>query len=134
MLVICDVNEYRRLVKSFKVPMVNSLFEKLHALCNLLVVVPENIKSVITGEQLVRLLTCLILAYIIHYRFAKTLFYFGGTAVAMKIILYPLFCAVCSDISMENYPVCLLQPINFKIFCLILRNLNYLSFIQTFVT
>ncbi len=52
MLVICDVNEYRRLVKSFKVPMVNSLFEKLHALCNLLVVVPENIKSVITGEQL----------------------------------------------------------------------------------
>ncbi|XP_022101262.1 exocyst complex component 5-like isoform X2 [Acanthaster planci] len=52
MLVICDVNEYRRLVKSFKVPTVNALFEKLHALCNLLVVVPENIKSVITGEQL----------------------------------------------------------------------------------
>eukprot|EP00057_Strongylocentrotus_purpuratus_P002371 XP_003724391.1 PREDICTED: exocyst complex component 5 [Strongylocentrotus purpuratus] len=55
MLVICDVNEYRRLVKSFKVPVVNTLFEMLHSLCNLLVVAPENLRQVITGEQLVSL-------------------------------------------------------------------------------
>ncbi|XP_072023600.1 exocyst complex component 5-like isoform X2 [Amphiura filiformis] len=52
MLVICDVNEYRRLVKTLKVPMVNTLFEMLHTLCNLLVVVPENLKQVVNGEQL----------------------------------------------------------------------------------
>ncbi|XP_071478533.1 exocyst complex component 5-like [Diadema antillarum] len=52
MLVICDVNEYRRLVKNFKVPVVNTLFEMLHALCNLLVVAPENLRQVITGDQL----------------------------------------------------------------------------------
>ncbi|OWF53753.1 exocyst complex component 5-like [Mizuhopecten yessoensis] len=52
MLVICDVNEYRKSVKDFKIPMVTELFEKLHALCNLLVVVPENLKQVCSGEQL----------------------------------------------------------------------------------
>ena len=54
MLVICDVNEYRKLVKEeMCVPLVTQLFESLHALCNLLVVVPENIKVVSSGEQLV---------------------------------------------------------------------------------
>ena len=54
MLVICDVNEYRKLVKEgMKVPLITQLFEHLHALCNLLVVVPENIKVVSSGEQLV---------------------------------------------------------------------------------
>lgn len=52
MLVICDVNEYRKCVKDFKIPLVTELFEKLHALCNLLVVVPENLKQVCSGEQL----------------------------------------------------------------------------------
>jgi hypothetical protein len=46
MLVICDVNEYRRSIKDFKISLVLELFEKLHALCNLLVVVPENLKQV----------------------------------------------------------------------------------------
>ncbi|CAC5366119.1 EXOC5 [Mytilus coruscus] len=55
MLVICDVNEYRRSIKDFKIPIVLELFEKLHALCNLLVVVPENLKQVCSGEQLVGL-------------------------------------------------------------------------------
>lgn len=53
MLVICDVNEYRKCVKTFKIPLVTELFEKLHGLCNLLVVVPENLKLVCSGEQLV---------------------------------------------------------------------------------
>lgn len=53
MLVICDVNEYRKCVKEFNVPLVSQLFEKLHALCNLLAVVPENLKDVCGGEQLV---------------------------------------------------------------------------------
>jgi len=53
MLVICDVNEYRRCAKEFGVPIVTQLFEKLHALCNLLVVVPENLKQVCGGDQLV---------------------------------------------------------------------------------
>lgn len=56
MLVICDVNEYRKLVKEeMCVPLVTQLFESLHALCNLLVVVPENIKVVSSGEQLATL-------------------------------------------------------------------------------
>ncbi|KAK6182191.1 hypothetical protein SNE40_009929 [Patella caerulea] len=56
MLVICDVNEYRKLVKEeFKVPLLSRLFEVLHSLCNLLVVVPENLKTVITGDHLTEL-------------------------------------------------------------------------------
>ena len=53
MLVICDVNEYRKCVKEFNVQLVSQLFERLHALCNLLGVVPENLKEVCGGEQLV---------------------------------------------------------------------------------
>jgi hypothetical protein len=54
MCAICDVNEYRKCVKEFKVPLVNTLFDTLHALCNLLLVKPENLKQVCTGDQLVR--------------------------------------------------------------------------------
>lgn len=64
MLVICDVNEYRRLVKTLKVPMVNTLFEMLHALCNLLVVVPENLKQVVNGEQLSGLDTHVVMSFV----------------------------------------------------------------------
>lgn len=60
MLVICDVNEYRKCMKEFKIPVVSDLFEKLHALCNLLVVVPENLKEVCSGETLVSLLVICI--------------------------------------------------------------------------
>jgi len=51
MLVICDVNEYRKCVKEFNIPLVTQLFNTLHALCNLLVVVPENLKQVCVGEE-----------------------------------------------------------------------------------
>jgi recyclin-1 len=55
MLVICDVNEYRKCIKDFQIPLLTQLFNKLHALCNLLVVVPENLKQVSSAEELVGL-------------------------------------------------------------------------------
>jgi hypothetical protein len=48
MLAICDVREYRECVKEFQSPLVLSLFDTLHALTNLLVVVPDNLKQVFT--------------------------------------------------------------------------------------
>ena len=60
---ICDVNEYRKCVKEdTAIPMVTELFERLHRLCNLLVVVPENLKVVRHGEQLV----IIIISFISH--------------------------------------------------------------------
>ncbi|XP_046561965.1 LOW QUALITY PROTEIN: exocyst complex component 5-like [Haliotis rubra] len=65
MLVICDINEYRKCVKEeFKIPMVTQLFEKLHALCNLLVVVPENIKVVRDDEQLAMMEESVVLQFV----------------------------------------------------------------------
>lgn len=64
MLVICDVNEYRKCMKEFKIPVVSDLFEKLHALCNLLVVVPENLKEVCSGETLTGLDKSVLQAFI----------------------------------------------------------------------
>nr|CAD7460981.1 unnamed protein product [Timema tahoe] len=64
MCVICDVNEYRKCVKEFKVPLVNSLFDALHALCNLLLVKPENLKQVCTGDQLSGLDRSILLNFI----------------------------------------------------------------------
>ncbi len=52
-MAICDVNEYRKCVKDFNNVFVSQLFDTLHALCNLLLVVPDNLKQVCTGEQLV---------------------------------------------------------------------------------
>lgn len=53
MLVICDVNEYRKCMKEFKILVVFDLFEKFYVLCNFLVVVFENFKEVCSGEILV---------------------------------------------------------------------------------
>ncbi|XP_052273620.1 exocyst complex component 5-like isoform X2 [Dreissena polymorpha] len=64
MLVICDVNEYRKCVKEFGLPLISQLFEKLHALCNLLVVVPENLKQVCGGEQLAGLDKSVLLSFV----------------------------------------------------------------------
>ncbi|TKC38753.1 hypothetical protein EI555_019541 [Monodon monoceros] len=55
MLAICDVAEYRKCAKDFKIPLVLQLFDTLHALCNLLVVNPDNLKQVCSGEQLANL-------------------------------------------------------------------------------
>lgn len=56
MIAICDVNEYRRCASGFKVPLINQLFDALHALCNLLVVPPANLIQVCSGETLVSIL------------------------------------------------------------------------------
>ncbi|XP_022909195.1 exocyst complex component 5 [Onthophagus taurus] len=45
MIVICDLNEYRSCTKPLG-PLVAKLFETLHALCNLLLVKPENLDQV----------------------------------------------------------------------------------------
>ncbi|XP_048583321.1 exocyst complex component 5 [Nematostella vectensis] len=52
MRAICDINEYRKCMKEFKIPLLISLFETLHQLVNLLVVVPENLRQVCSGDQL----------------------------------------------------------------------------------
>lgn len=54
MCAICDMNEYRKCIKELEVDFVTNLFDTLHALCNLLLVKPENLKQVCTGDQLVR--------------------------------------------------------------------------------
>jgi hypothetical protein len=55
MCAICDMNEYRKCVKELGIPLVITLFDTLHALCNLLLVKPENLKQVCSGDQLVSL-------------------------------------------------------------------------------
>ncbi|XP_044011721.1 exocyst complex component 5 isoform X2 [Aphidius gifuensis] len=52
MCAICDMNEYRKCVKEINIDIVTSLFDTLHALCNLLLVKPANLKQVCTGDQL----------------------------------------------------------------------------------
>nr|XP_027203629.1 exocyst complex component 5-like isoform X1 [Dermatophagoides pteronyssinus] len=52
MVVICDVKEYRNCIDKFKIPLLSDLFNILHALCNLLIVGPENLKQVSNGDQL----------------------------------------------------------------------------------
>ena len=68
MLVICDVNEYRKCVKEgMRIAIITQLFERLHALCNLLVVVPENLKVVRSGEQLVSRTACFLFVCWFHF-------------------------------------------------------------------
>lgn len=52
MVAICDLNEYRSCTKPLG-PLVAELFETLHALCNLLLVKPENLQQVCTEASLV---------------------------------------------------------------------------------
>jgi len=55
MVLICDINEYRKCISAFRIPLLDQLFGVLHALCNLLIVAPENLKQVCNGDQLVGL-------------------------------------------------------------------------------
>ncbi|KAK6639613.1 hypothetical protein RUM43_007886 [Polyplax serrata] len=64
MCAICDVNEYRKCVKKFKITLVDTLFETLHGLCNLLLVKPENLKQVCNGDQLVGLERSILLNFV----------------------------------------------------------------------
>ena len=45
MLLLCDINEYRKCVNQWKIGFISKLFETLHGLSNLLVVVPENLNE-----------------------------------------------------------------------------------------
>ncbi|XP_015590995.1 exocyst complex component 5 [Cephus cinctus] len=64
MCAICDMNEYRKCVKELKVNVVTTLFDTLHALCNLLLVKPENLKQVCTGDQLAMLDRSILINFI----------------------------------------------------------------------
>jgi len=55
MAAICDVQEYRRCATDFKIASVNALFDTLHALCNLLLLPPENLRGAMCGDQLANL-------------------------------------------------------------------------------
>merc|ERR1719245_656813 len=55
MAVICDVQEYRRCAEKWKVAAVNTLFDTLHAMCNLLILPPENLRGAAQGDQLANL-------------------------------------------------------------------------------
>ncbi|CAH1394309.1 unnamed protein product [Nezara viridula] len=62
--VICDMNEYRKCVKELNSCLVNTLFDTLHALCNVLLVKPENLDQVCTGDQLSLLDRSVVLNFI----------------------------------------------------------------------
>lgn len=64
MVVICDLNEYRKCVKEFKVPLLDTLFDTLHALCNLLVVDPVNLKQMCTADQLANLDRSVLMSFV----------------------------------------------------------------------
>ncbi|XP_023341495.1 exocyst complex component 5 [Eurytemora carolleeae] len=52
MTLICDMQEYRKCVSDWKVGTVTALFETLHAMCNLLILPPENLRGAAMGDQL----------------------------------------------------------------------------------
>ena len=52
---IIDVQEYRKCVADFKVAAVSHLFDILHAMCNLLILPPENLRNAAQGDQLAAL-------------------------------------------------------------------------------
>ncbi|KAH0566576.1 exocyst complex component 5 [Cotesia glomerata] len=64
MCAICDMNEYRKCVKELGVGIVTSLFDTLHALCNLLLVKPANLKQVCTDDQLAMLDRSTLMSFI----------------------------------------------------------------------
>jgi len=51
--VLCDINEYLKCVKEFKLPLVNRIFETLKSLCNLLYALPKELNKIINQDELV---------------------------------------------------------------------------------
>ena len=47
--------EYRRCAEKWKIVAVNTLFDTLHAMCNLLILPPENLRGAAQGDQLANL-------------------------------------------------------------------------------
>ena len=52
-MMLQDISEYKKCSKKFRSSTVEQLFSILHALVNLLVVVPDNLRQVITEGHLV---------------------------------------------------------------------------------
>ena len=52
MTLICDMQEYRKCVADWKLGVVTALFDTLHAMCNLLILPPENLRGAAMGDQL----------------------------------------------------------------------------------
>lgn len=50
MVIICDMNDYRRVMKDFKNSFLDELFENLQTLCNIFVVKAENLAQVCSEE------------------------------------------------------------------------------------
>ena len=55
LLFLCVFQEYRRCAEKWKVAAVNTLFDTLHAMCNLLILPPENLRGAAQGDQLANL-------------------------------------------------------------------------------
>ena len=53
LMMLQDISEYKKCSKKFRSSTVEQLFSILHALVNLLVVVPDHLRQVITEGQLV---------------------------------------------------------------------------------
>ncbi|XP_064403702.1 exocyst complex component 5-like [Halichondria panicea] len=53
MILICDMNEYRRVIKDFKNPFLDELYESLQTLCNIFVVKADNLHQVLSEEPYV---------------------------------------------------------------------------------
>ena len=45
------LQEYRRCVADWKLGVVTALFDTLHAMCNLLILPPENLRGAAMGDQ-----------------------------------------------------------------------------------
>lgn len=74
MVAICDISEYRSIMKKFEIPLLVKLFDKLYSLTNLLVVQPENLKQVCSEEQLATLDKAVLQQFVqlrVDYRTAK---------------------------------------------------------------
>ena len=63
MTAICDINEYKKCIRSSG-PLVSTLFDILHALCNLLLVKRENLHQVFNGDYLVDLERSVLLNFV----------------------------------------------------------------------
>ncbi|XP_030370094.1 exocyst complex component 5 [Scaptodrosophila lebanonensis] len=81
MCAICDVNEYRKCIRDLDSPLVTQLFDILHALCNLLLVKPQNLQEVCTGDTLNYLDKSVVRQFIqlrTDFRFIKNTNYLKG--------------------------------------------------------
>lgn len=64
-----DISEYKKCSKKFRSSTVEQLFSILHALVNLLVVVPDNLRQVVTEGHLVWIILKINLLIILFFLF-----------------------------------------------------------------